>query len=191
MGKWLRIMSFRMMSRTTWLGTILAIALMAGTSAAETVASGKIKSVNADNKTFALAEDTGKDYTFKFGEHLVINRAGKEGTSDLKPGDAISVCYDKGALTWKAHYIFMREGASKNSELIRGNVKEYDADKKELINTGVAKKDLTSAVGNAAVRLNMEAAKIEDVKIGDHVLLIVDTVEGKSTLQSVMVDRSK
>jgi Cu/Ag efflux protein CusF len=44
-------------------------------------------------------------------------------------------------------------------------------------------------MGKAMVRLNMEDARIEKVKIGDNVLLIVDTVEGKSTLQSVMVDR--
>ena len=38
---------------------------------------------------------------------------------------------------------------------------------------------------------NMEDIKIESIKIGDHALLIVNTVEGKSTLRSVMVDRAK
>jgi Cu/Ag efflux protein CusF len=181
-----------MMCLTKWISTTLAIALLASTAAAtDAVSSGKVKSVNADNKTFVLTEDTGKDYTFKLGDNLVINRAGKEGTSDLKPDDAISVCYDKGVLTWTAHYILVREGASKNCELVRGNVKEYDADKKELTFTGEDKKDLTFAMGKAVVRLNMEDAKIENVKIGDHVLLIVDTVECKSTLQCVMVDRAK
>ena len=46
-------------------------------------------------------------------------------------------------------------------------------------------------MGKAMVRFNMEGANIDNVKIGDHALLIVDTVAGKSTLQSVMVDRAK
>jgi hypothetical protein len=37
----------------------------------------------------------------------------------------------------------------------------------------------------------MADAKIESIKIGDHALIIVDMVEGKSTLRSVMVDRAK
>jgi Cu/Ag efflux protein CusF len=170
----------------------MAIALLASTaSAADTVASGKVKSINADDKAFVLTDSADKDFTFKFGTHLVINRAGKESKSDLKTGDAISVCYDKGVLSWTAHYILVQEGASKNSELIRGNVKAYDADKNELTFTNEVKKDSTYAMGKAMVRVNMEDSKIEKVKIGDHALLIVDTVEGKPTLQSVMVDRAK
>jgi len=45
-------------------------------------------------------------------------------------------------------------------------------------------------MGKAVVRFNMEESKIDNVKIGDHALLIVDTIEGRPTLQSVMVDRS-
>ncbi len=176
---------------TKCLSATLAIALLASTAAADTVASGKVKSINADNKTFVLTESGDKDYTFNLGDNLVVNREGKEGKSDLKTGDAINVCYDKGVLTWTAHYILVQEGTSKNCELIRGNVKGYDADKKELTFTNEVKKDSTYSMGKAAVRLNMVDSKIENVKIGDHALLIVDTVEGKPTLQSVMVDRAK
>jgi Cu/Ag efflux protein CusF len=180
------------MCLTKWLSATLAIALLASTAAAaDTVASGKVKSINADNKTFVLTDSTDKDFTFKLGDNLVVNRAGKESKSDLKSGDAINICYDKGVLTWTAHYILVQEGTSKNNELIRGSVKSYDAGKNVITFTNEVKKDLTYSMGKALLRLNMKDTKIENVKIGDHALFIVDTVEGKSTLQSVMVDRAK
>lgn len=181
-----------MMRLTKWLSATLVIALMASTvAAADTVAGGKVKSVNADNKTFVVTDSADKDHTFKLGDNMVINRAGKESKGDLKVGDAVNICYDKGVFTWTAHYILVQEGTAKNSTLIRGNVKGYDVDKKELAFTDEVKKDSTYAIGKAMVRLNMEDAKIESIKIGDHALIIVDTVSGKATLRSVMVDRAK
>lgn len=175
-----------------WLGATLAIALLTNVAAAaDAVASGKIKSINADNKTFILTDSENKDFTFKIGENLVANRDGKESKSDLKAGDPISVCYDKGVITWTAHYILIHEGTGKNNELIRGSVKAYDPVKKELTFTNQLKVDSNYVMGKAMVRVNMEETKIEDIKIGDHALLIVNTVNGKSTLQSVMVDRAK
>lgn len=179
------------MHLTKWLSATLAIALLASTAAAaDTVASGKIKSINADNKTFILTDSANKDFTFKVGENLVVNRAGKESKSDLKAGDPISVCYDKGIISWTAHYVLVHEGKS-NCELIHGNVKAYNAEKKEMTFTNEIKKDSTYSMGKAMVRVNMEDTKIENVKIGDHALLIVDTVDGASTLRSVMVGRAK
>ena len=180
------------MCLSKWISATLAIALWAGTvAAADTIASGNVKSINADNKTFVLTDSNKKDFTFKLGDNLVVNREGKESKSGLKSGDWIDVCYDKGTFTWTSHYILVREGTSKNSDLIRGNVKGYDAGKKELTFTNEVKKDSIYSMGDALVRLNMADTKIENVKIGDHALLIVNTVEGKSTLRSVMVDRAK
>lgn len=181
-----------MMRPTNWVSATLAVVLLAGSAAAaDTVSGGTVKSINTDNKTFVLTDSADKDFTFKLGDNLVVNREGKESKSNLKAGDAINVCYDKGLLNWTAHYILVREGTFKNSELIRGNVKGYDSGKNELTFTNEAKKDSTYAMGKAPVRLNMEDAKIENVKIGDHALLIVDMVEDKPILRSVMVDRAK
>ncbi len=180
-----------MMRLTKWFTATMAIALLASTAAAaDTVASGKVKSIDADNKTFVLTDSADKDHTFKLGDKLVVNRAGQESKSDLRTGDAINVCYNKGTFTWTAHYILVQEGTAKNSALIRGSVKGYDADKKELTFTNEANKDSTYSMGKASVRFNMEDMKIENVKIGDHALLIVDTIEGTPTLRSVMVDRT-
>jgi Cu/Ag efflux protein CusF len=181
-----------MMSLTKWLsGTMAMVLLVGNAAAADTVAVGKVKSINAGNKTFILTDAADKEHTFKLGDALVVNRAGKESKSDLKSGDAINVCYDKGVFTWTAHYILVQEGASKNSELVRGNVKNYDVSKKELTFTNEVKTDSTYPMGDALVRFNMENAKIDGVKIGDHALLIVDMVEGTPTLRSVMFDRAK
>lgn len=180
------------MSLTKWTSAALAIALMAGTAAAaDAVFSGKVKSINADNKTFILTDSADKDHTFHLANKLVVNRDGKESKSDLKTGDAVNVCYDKGILEWTANYILVQDGPSKTSTLIYGNVKGYDAGKKELTFTNASKTDSTYAMGKATVRFNMEDANIDNVKIGDHALLIVNTAEGKATLQSVMVARAK
>jgi len=181
-----------MMCLTKWLSTTLAIALLASTAAAvDTVASGKVKSVDTDNKTFVLTDSADKDHTIKFDDKLVVNRAGKEGKTELKVGDAIHICYDKGDAASTAHYILVCEGKSKNCELIRGSIKNYDADKNELTFTNDVKKDSTYAIGKAVVRVNMENAKIENIKTGENALIIVDTVEGQPTLRSVMVHRAK
>ena len=180
------------MRLSKWTSGTLAIALLASTAAAaDTVASGKVKSIDVDSKTFVLTDAAGKEHTFKLGDTVVVNREGKESKSGLKSGDALHICYDKGDSAWTAHYILVQEGASKNSELIRGKVKSYDADKQELTFTNQVNKDSTYSMGKATVRLNMEDAKIENVKIGDQALLIVNTVEGTPTLRSVMVDRAK
>jgi len=183
-----------MMCLTKWLSATMAIALLASSAAAaDSVASGKVKSINADDKTFVLTDSAAKDFTFKLGDHAIVNRAGKESKNGLKAGDSINVCYnyEKGASPWTAHYILVQEGTSKHSKLIRGSVKNYDADKKELTFTNEIKKDSTYPIGKAMVRRNMEDTTIENVKTGDHALLIVNTIEGRSTLQSVMVDRAK
>ena len=177
---------------TKWLSAALAIALLAGSAAAaDQVAGGKVKSINAEKKTFVLTDSANKDFTFKLGDNLIVNRAGKESKSDLKAGDAVNLCYDKGVLTWTAHYILVQEGTSKNWELLHGVVKSYDADKKELAFTDSVKKSSTFAMGDASVRINMIDSKIGDIKIGDQALLLLDTVEAKSTLRSVMVERAK
>ena len=180
-----------MMCLSKWIGATMAIALLAGSAAASnTTVGGKIKSINADKKTFVVTTND-KDNTFTFDDNLVVNRDGKESKSDLKVGDAISVAYDKGLTTWTAHYILVQEGKFKNCELIQGAVKGYDADKKELNFTNLSKQTTTYSLGKAPVRLNMADSKIEDVKIGDHVLIIVEKVDGKEILRSVMVQRAK
>jgi phosphate-selective porin len=181
-----------MMRQTKWFSALLAIALLASTAAAaDTVASGKIKSINADNKTFVLTDSADKDYTFKLGGDLVINRAGKEGKSDLKTGDSVSVCYDPGVFSWTSHYILIHEGATKNSTLSHGTFKSYDTEKKQLAFTDSLKKDTMYAMGDAMVRVNMKDSTVQDLKIGEHALLITNNVAGKTTLASVMVQRAK
>lgn len=177
-----------MMCLTKWMNATLAIALLAGTAAADDiVAAGKVKSIDTDKKTFVVTDSADKDWTLKFGDHVVVNRGGKESKIDLKAGDAVSVCFDKDGSM--AHYVLVQEGTMKNSALVRGSVKNYDADKKELVFTDLQSKSWTFSMGDARVRLNMEDSKVENIKSGDRALIIVETIRDTPTLRSVMVDR--
>lgn len=173
-----------------WVCAVVAVVLLAGpVAAADVVAAGKVKAINADKKEFVLTDAAGKEAKYKLGDTVIINSGGKETKSDLNVGDMVNVCYDKGLLTWTVHYILVQEGDSKNWELVRGSVKSYDADKKQLAFTDAAGKESTFAMGDAKVRLNKEASKVEDIKIGDHALAIVEKKGDKATLRSLMVDR--
>jgi hypothetical protein len=178
-----------MKQMTKWLGTFLAIALMASTAAAaERIASGKVKSVNADNKSFVLTDSENKDFTFKFGDKLLVNRDGKESRGDLKAGDPITVHYDKGLVNWTADYILVHDGKTKDMDLVHGTIKNYDADKKELTIMDVDSKTPTIyGVGKADVRINNEDGTAQSLKIGDHALIIINRSD--KAAQRVMVDR--
>jgi Cu/Ag efflux protein CusF len=171
---------------------LVAVALLsASAQAADAVAGGKVKSVNAKDKQFVLTDSQGKDWTFTLGDEVTINRGGKEGVNDLAQGDAVNVCYDKGLTSMTAHYVLIQEGTTKNQELVHAVLKSYDADKKEVVLTDENKKDWTYAVGNAKVRRNNKTeASIADIKIGDKLAAIVETVNGTPTLKLVMFKRT-
>ncbi|HLA83292.1 MAG TPA: hypothetical protein VJL29_00745 [Thermoguttaceae bacterium] len=174
--------------------SILAVLfLLAGTAmGSEALATGTIKGVDADAKTFILTDSTGRDVTFTFGDMVVVNRGGTESKGDLKTGDAVHVSYDKGLMTSTAKYILVQEGDSKKWELTQGSFKSHDAATKEIVCTDAQGKDHTYALGDAKVRMNMKEAKVEDIKIGEQVLcIILEPEENKTTLQALMFERDE
>jgi Cu/Ag efflux protein CusF len=180
-----------MMCLTKWVSATFAIVMLAGSvvAAENTIARGKVKSFDPDKKTFVLTDSSDKDIAFTFDDTFVVNREGKEAKSDLKAGDAINVCHEKGKEM--AHYVLVQAGKCKNCELIQGKVKSCDTDNKELTFTNDSDKTSTYAMGEAKVRVNMEAAKIDNIKNGDRALIIVDTIDGKPVLTSLMIERAK
>jgi len=167
-----------------------AFVLLAGpTAASDAVAAGKVKTVNAEKKEFVLTDREGKDWTFKIGDPVVINRGGKESQSDLKAGDPVNVCYDKGLLTWTASYILVQEGDTKDCFLMQGTVKNYDVDNKRVTFTDHQDKDWAFPVGKAKVRLNKQDGKLENLKIGDNVLAILEKVGEDTNVKCMMIDR--
>jgi len=170
---------------------VLAVSALLGSPAvaAEHVVAGKIKSINADKKQFVMTDAAAKDYTMTLGKDFVVNRDGKEGKSNLKVGDTVDVFYDSGVVSSTAKYILVREGDAKNSGLVRGSVKSYDSDKKQLVFTDADKKDWTFDTGGAKVRIDDEDRTLREIKVGDHALAIVDTEGSKATLKSLMVHR--
>jgi hypothetical protein len=172
-----------------WFSAMAAVVMLAGPAVAEdAISAGKVKGVNAEKKDFVLTDSAGKDWTIKLGDDVVINRGGKDSQSDLNAGDAVNVCYDKGILTWTAHYILVQEGNTKNWELVHGTLKNYDVDKKEVTFTDHREKDWTFPMGSAKVRLNKRDSKIEDIKIGDRALGIVEKDGDTTTLKCLMFE---
>ncbi len=177
------------MSLVKWFSTFLVLVALSGFAAgAESISAGKVKAINSDRKDFVLTDAANKDWTIKFGDNVVVNRGGKESKSDLNVGDSVNVCHDNGILTWTAHYILVQEGGTKNCALVRGTVKGYHEEKKE-ISFSDGSKDYTFPVGGARVCLNKEPSKAGALKVGDAVLAIVETAGDKSTLKAVMAER--
>jgi Cu/Ag efflux protein CusF len=174
---------------------VLIVALLAvwtnSALAADAVARGKIKSIEANKKEFVLTDPNGKDWTFDLGDHFTISRGEKEGKfADLKADDDVSVAYDKGITKFTASYILVHEGANKNAELGRGSVKTFDADKKQLVLTDPNGKDWTFHVANdAKVRLNDKDSKVSDLKLGDKVTVVFDKKGDELTARDLCADR--
>ncbi len=158
--------------------------------AAHALATGKVKAVKADNKEFVLTEAGGKEWTFKLGGDVVINRGGTESPSGLKTDDAVVVCAANGTPSGTAHYILVKEGAAKDWRLVRGTFKDYDAAKREFTNSETGGQDKTYPMGDAKVRLNMKASRIEDIKTGDNTLAVVERVGDKVNLKALMFSRN-
>jgi len=176
---------------TKWLSGLVAVVVFAGLVAADdSLIAGKVKLVNAEKKEFVLTDGANKDHTFNFGDQVVINRGGKESPSDLKADDLVSICYHKGTLAWTAHYILVKEGDTKDYQLMNGSFKNYDPDKKTFTYTDRDGKDWTYPMDGAKVRLNMQASKIEDLKIGDSTLVVVEEIGDKRILKDLMVSRT-
>jgi hypothetical protein len=174
----------------TALKAMLATLFLIGTlSAAESTISGKVKAIHADKREFILTDAAGKDQTIKLSDSVVINRGGKESQSDLKDGDVVCIYYEKNVLTWLATYILVQEGDSKNWTLAHGNVKNYDAEKKELTYTDDQGKDATYSMVGVKVYVNKAESKVESLKIGEHILGILQKAGDRTSLKSLIVDR--
>lgn len=109
----------------------------------------------------------------------------------MKAGDSIYFSYEKSNTPWVARYVLVQDEESKDCALIRGVVKAYDSTKKELTFTSETKTEAVYGTGDAKIRLAGEDDAIENVKIGDGALAIVKTVDGKSKLKALMVDRAR
>jgi len=163
------------MSLSKCLCAMFAIVVLVGpVAAADEIASGKIKSVNTDKKTFVLQDGANKDFTFHFGDDLTVNRSGKEGPSGVKEGDQVNVCYEKGTLNWHAFYVLVKEGDTKYCSLLRVTFKSYEVDNKQIVVVDDSvNKTWTLPLAGATVRLNGQESKMDAIKIGSSALVIL------------------
>jgi Cu/Ag efflux protein CusF len=178
-----------------WVVAVLALGVMAAVSvparAEEKVFRDKVKSVNADKKTFTMTDEQGKEFTYKLDDNSIINDGtDKGGLANLKAGDEVTVLYEIGVLANTARYVLVHNDKNKDRELARGAVKTWDADKKEMTITELNQKDRTFNVGgDAKVELSGKPAKLNDLKLGDRVTMIYDSKGGKNTVLDIVADR--
>jgi hypothetical protein len=178
-----------MKSCTKCLGALTAVVFLAAPALAEQACmTGMVKSVNAEKKTFVMTSNS-TEHTLKLDDHVTINRDGKESKGELKVGDHVSVCYDKGVVNNTAKYILVQDGDFKNCVVVRVTIKNYDASAKKITFTDMSdNKTWTFGLDSAKVRLDGQDSKIQNIKIGDPALVIVDRTLGvnNATLKAVL-----
>jgi len=178
-----------------WLPVVLGFALLVGLTAqasgAEATARGKIKSLEAEKKQFVLTDLNNKDWTFALADNAVIRTADKEAKfNDLKPGDDVSIVYDKGLTQFTANYILNHQGETKGLEVGYGSLKTFDADKKQLVLTDPNGKDWTFMVSDdARIRLSDKEAKPTDLKLGDKMTIVYAKEGNDLKVQDVLANR--
>jgi hypothetical protein len=161
---------------------VAVVVFAANALAVEAVGRGKVVSVDAAKNQFVVDEN-GKNNTFTLGDNVIINRGGKEiKFADIKPGDQVQIAYDKGLVTWTAHYVLVTDDANKTWQLGRGKVKAWDAKKNEMVLTDLNNKEWTFSVPiGSKVQVNTEAKKMDDIKVGEMVSIIYEEKEGSQT----------
>jgi Cu/Ag efflux protein CusF len=178
-----------------WLPVVLCFALLIGFTTrawgAEATARGKIKSIEAEKKQFILTDLNGKDWTFTLADDTIIRSGDKEAKfTDVKPGDDVSIVYDKGLTQFAAKYILDHQGDTKGLEVGFGSLKTFDPDKKQLVLTDPNGKDWTFKMADdAKVRLADKEAKPNDLKLGDKMTVVYTKQGNDLTVQDVHANR--
>lgn len=172
------------------LGIALGVfAVAADVIGAESIATGKIKGVELEKRQFVFTDQTGTDRTVKYDEDTVINRGGRDGQSDFKVDDAICLYYETSGLMWRASYVLIQEGDTKNWSLGHGNVKSINAEKNEMTYVDDKGRDWTYPTSSATVFINRTKSKVESIKVGEHVMALLQKAGDRTTLKSLYVTR--
>ena len=178
-----------------WVVAVLALGLVAAVAAPgradDKVWRDKVKGVDATKKTFTMADEKGKEFTFKIDDNCMINDGSEKGSlANLKANDEVTVYYDAGLTASTAHYVLVHNDKNKDRELGRGTVKSWDDTKKELTITVLSGKDRAFNMGgDAKVQLSGKDAKISDLKLGDKVTFVFESKGGKDTILEAHADR--
>jgi Cu/Ag efflux protein CusF len=158
-----------------WVVVVLALAPSA--NAAEMM-KGKVKSVSADGKQITITDNANKDVMLQLGAHAAIITGGKDNgqLNDLKPGDAVSVIFDKAGGRETLSALLLNKGANANAQLGEGTVKTLTPGTNQFTLTDLNNKDVAFNVANdAMVRLSNKPAKFGDVKKGDRIIVVFET----------------
>jgi len=179
------------MGRLLLTGGFAALLLLCSSSArcSESIVAGKVKAVDLAKHEFVLVETSGKERVIKLDENVVINRGGRDNSTELKAKDAVMVHCDSTAVTWTAMYILVQEGESANWSLDRGNIEKYDSENKVIIYADERGRSYRYPTMDAKLFINRVESKFESIKIGEPVLVLLKKAGDRTTLKAMSITR--
>jgi Cu/Ag efflux protein CusF len=185
-----------MLCMPKWVVVVLALAVVVALAPSANAAEfkkGKVKSVSADGKEITITDNANQDVLLHLGDHAAILTGGRDNgqLSDLKPGDNVSVVFDKTGDRRTAMAILLNKGANANAELGVGTVKSVTPGTNQFTITDLNGKDMAFNVANdAMVRLSNKPAKFADVKKGDKIV-VVSEKKGDQHVVHMICDAGK
>jgi Cu/Ag efflux protein CusF len=160
-----------------WLTLVLAMTLVLGLAlpalAADEQGRGTIKEISPDHKAFRLVDLNGKEWTFLFDNNAKVRINDKEApASALKPGEKVDLTFYKSGNSYYAKEVRTTTSAAKAGEEGRGRIKSIAPDQKSFVLADLNGKDWTFLVDkDLKVRVNGKEAQMNDLKVGDNVVL--------------------
>jgi hypothetical protein len=168
---------------------ILLLLFSKSSQGAESILAGKVKTVDLAKHEFVLVETSGKERQIKLDENVVVNRGGRDGTTELKAKDAAMVHCDTSAVTWTATYILVQDGETANWSLDRGNIEKYDSESKQISYADEQGRSYRFSTMGAKLYINRVESKFESVKIGEPVLALLKKAGDQPTLKAMYITR--
>jgi Cu/Ag efflux protein CusF len=163
-----------------WVLVVLALALvvaLAPSVVAAELVKGKVKSVGASGKEITITDNANEDLLIQVGDHARIFTGGREKgqLSDLRPGDMVSVIFEKSGDRRTASGLLLNKGANANAELGEGTVKSVTPDQNQFTMTDLNGKDWAFNVANdARVRISDKDSRFADLKKGEKIFVIFE-----------------
>lgn len=177
--------------RSYFFVAILTVAALAcDATAAESIKTGKVKSVNIAKHEFILTESAGKELVINLGdEEVQINRDGHDGQSELKVNESVCVYCNNDGLGLTALYVLVQAGETKDWTLGDGVFKKHDQQQKQVTYTDDKGRDYTYSSEQVKVYINDMESKLDSIKVGERVLALLPKAGDRRILKNLYVTR--
>lgn len=172
-----------------WALALPALVLFFGTgltARAEHAAKGTLKSVSGTE--MVVTDNQGKDWTYRVADNafVVCPESKNAKLSDLKPGDAVSVLWEKKGTGYEANAILHHDGAYRDAGLSHGKIRTVADDNSRVVIADEKGKDWTYSMSEGApIRFKNQDAKLTSFKSGDPVVFAYNRIGDRYTLLSI------